>query len=102
MFSFFLRQIIQGLGSNFVLKDKILSIETAIPFSLIEKGLASVNAESARLEPKKRGSTKGKGESFDSPNPAWLRQLDDFRTIDWKITLENLKIFIPNSLSFPS
>lgn len=77
------RQIIQGLGSNFVLKDKKLSIDIAIPFSIIEKGLSGINAESERLEPTKRGSNKGKRESCDSPNPAWLEWRDAFRTFDW-------------------
>lgn len=46
--------------------------------------LVAVSSENASLEPKKRRSNKGKGESFDSPNPVWLHLVDAFRTQNWK------------------
>lgn len=66
------RQILSSLGQNILLKDKIISIEATKPFSIIQKGLELVPEAIGTLEPINSGS--GKGASFDTPNPTWLRR----------------------------
>src|SRR5262249_53930063 len=51
------REILQAIGSNFVLRDRILTIEANIPFRLIDGGLASLRSGAAGFEPPNSGLT---------------------------------------------
>ena len=42
--------ILQGIGSNFLLRDKKLSIDVKKPFVLIEKAMAALDHENKRIE----------------------------------------------------
>ena len=70
------REIFNTIGSNLILKDKILSIERLHPYMLIENELRSQKALCERLEPKKDGSTKEKEAVFVASLPNWLRRQD--------------------------
>lgn len=64
---------LSALGSNLLLKDKIISIDTDIallPMILVSN---SVDQKSDRFEPPESGLNKGKSGAFVSANPVWLR-----------------------------
>lgn len=74
---------LSALGSNLLLKDKIISIDTDIallPMILVSN---SVRRKNDRFEPPKHGPIKGESAAFGDANPNWLALLRDFRTLDW-------------------
>lgn len=74
------RTILQGLGSNLFLKDKILLIQLEKPLQIIEKGLRLFGGENKALEPLKTGSFEAKSELSDSVFPSWWDTVEDVRT----------------------
>ncbi len=65
--------ILSAIGSNLLLKDKKLSINTdsaLLPMILVS---SSVNQKSERLEPVGSSVNKGKTDAFTSVRPTWLR-----------------------------
>lgn len=67
------RSIFATIGSNLILEGQKLRIERLHPFMLIENEMATQNQLRERLEPKKRGSRKGKEAAFVASSPDWLR-----------------------------
>ena len=67
------RQILNNLGSNLFLKDKILSISIEKPLILIEKAAKEVKIIHNRLEPLKSGQNEHKMELLYSQCPSLLR-----------------------------
>ena len=64
--------ILTALGSNLLLKDKKISIDTdlaLLPMILVSN---PVEQNSDTFEPPKRGSTKRKSAAFGDANPIWL------------------------------
>jgi hypothetical protein len=62
-----------GLGSNLLLKDKILEIDVQnalLPMQLVSSG---AKIKTNRLEPVKVSLNKEKSGAFGSANPTWLR-----------------------------
>ncbi|OGE40760.1 hypothetical protein A3D25_05145 [Candidatus Daviesbacteria bacterium RIFCSPHIGHO2_02_FULL_43_12] len=77
--------ILSALGSNLLLKDKIVSIDTdsaLLPMILVSNS-GSDNLDT--FEPPKHGPMKGKSAAFGDANPNWLRALHAFRTAIWQI-----------------
>ncbi len=68
--------ILSALGSNLLLKDKIVSIDTdsaLLPMILVSN---SSEQKSDAFEPPKHGPNKGKSAAFGDANPNWLRRQD--------------------------
>jgi len=74
------RRIFSAIGSNYVLKEKILLIEAKKPLALIEETLNRLPAESARLEPAAFGSPKRKKGIESSLIPILSALVKDVRT----------------------
>lgn len=75
--------ILSALGSNLLLQDKNIRIDTdsaLLPLILVSSGS---NRKNGRLEPAETGSNKEKSRAFNSANPMWLALLNQFRTFDW-------------------
>lgn len=67
---------LSALGSNLLLKDKKISIDTDIallPMILVSN---SVRRKNDRFEPPKSGSPKRESVAFGDANPNWLRDQD--------------------------
>jgi hypothetical protein len=72
--------ILAGLGSNLLLKDKILDIDVQnalLPMQLVSSG---AKIKTNRLEPVKVSLNKEKSRAFGSANPTWLRMINELRT----------------------
>ncbi len=66
------REIFGTIGSNLTLIDKKLIVDKLHPYLLVENELKAQKAVMNRLEPKKRGSIKGKEAAFAASLPSWL------------------------------
>lgn len=67
------RQIFASLGSNLILKDKIISINLEKPLESLEKMKTEVAEISPMFEPAKKGFTEAQMMNFYSKNPTLLR-----------------------------
>lgn len=76
-------QILQTIGSNLTLKDKILRIQLKKTLVLIEKVVKAVPQARGTFEPKKIGQNERKIEQAFSKNPIVRALVDDVRT--WAI-----------------
>jgi DNA invertase Pin-like site-specific DNA recombinase len=74
------RAILQGLGSNLLLKGKILQIQLEKPLQIIEKGLEVVGRRNDTLEPLKIGSFEAKSDLSVSQFHSWYTTVEDVRT----------------------
>jgi DNA invertase Pin-like site-specific DNA recombinase len=74
------RTILQGLGSNLLLKDKKLLIQIEKPLILIEKSLNGVNDGNNSLEPQISGTYEPKTELRTSNFLSWYAVVEDVRT----------------------
>ena len=72
--------ILQALGSNLTLKDKILHIQLKKPFVFIERVSSGVPEVRAGFEPKKIGQNERKLEQFYCQSPILRSIVDDVRT----------------------
>ena len=66
------KMLLAGLGSNLLLKDKILGIDVQnalLPMQFVSSG---VNSKNDTFEPIKIGLNKEKSRAFGSANPTWL------------------------------
>jgi len=68
------REIFSTIGSNLTIKDKKLSIDKIHPYLLIENEIKAQRALFGAIEPKKRVSTKGQKEVFET-NILTLRRM---------------------------
>ena len=62
------KQILAALGSNFILKDQILSISIQKPLLLVEKAAVEVNTIHKALEPVKNGTFEANFDEIYSQN----------------------------------
>jgi DNA invertase Pin-like site-specific DNA recombinase len=88
------RRILMSLGSNLVLKDKILWIEAVKPFIMIEKMLNAIASKNDRLEPANKLDFTWQNALFEPQFFSLLGLVEDVRTY----LLEsgtNLSIYIP-------
>jgi DNA invertase Pin-like site-specific DNA recombinase/predicted metal-binding protein len=68
------RQILSALGSNLLLKDRILSISIEKPLILIEQAASEVRNIHSRLEPVKTGKNRINFDELYLENPILLRR----------------------------
>lgn len=87
------RKVFSSLGSNYVLKDKILQFEAKKPLSLIEARVNGLKVNDGRLEPKKVSLDKEKKEIFEPSFSTWCPLVDDVRTF---FRGQGEKIILPN------
>ncbi len=74
------KAIMREIGSNFLLRDKQLSIDVVTPFQLIQKGLMTLSSENQRLElPESEMNTNRFGLPW-SQFLVWCTLVDDVRT----------------------
>jgi site-specific DNA recombinase len=74
------KEILTTIGSNLVLKDKMLSIEARKPFSLLETSPTPSGSEFDLIEPRNILATKGSNQAHE-PSRLLLRgERDDVRT----------------------
>jgi len=74
------RSILQNLGSNFFLKDKILTIQAKKPFHIIERGLQHYGEGNSSLEPGNNGSKSNDIERRTPDFESWCTTVEDVRT----------------------
>jgi DNA invertase Pin-like site-specific DNA recombinase len=74
------REILSAVASNQTLKDKILSIEAAKPFRIIENELNANIPETKPIEPENTGLVQGWNCSYKIPCPRLLGDVDEART----------------------
>lgn len=74
------KSIIQCVGSNLTLKDKILSIHAQKPFNYLQRSTQLESSDTARLEPQILGEEKQKTDHALVGYPAECGRLDDVRT----------------------
>ena len=78
------KEILAALGSNLVLKDKILSIQALEPFFILENVLNGDEPANQPIEPENIGLPQGHNEADPSSCPLERGQRDDVRTYMWK------------------
>jgi len=74
------KEILLAIGSNLILKDKILLIDTRKPFLILEESLSHLSEEKRRFEPEQNGSTKGRIATLHSDSHLKRAQWDNVRT----------------------
>ena len=74
------KEILAGLGSNLILKDKILSIQALEPILLLENALNGDEHRNRPIEPEITRSPQGQKGAIDSPCPFVGGQRYDVRT----------------------
>ncbi len=78
------RDIVQSIGSNLVLVDKILRIEPKKPFHFIQNTLRDCSARKFMFEPQKLGYVDAKTAPVESGVHDWLGLVEDVRTFFMK------------------
>jgi site-specific DNA recombinase len=78
------KEILAAVGSNLILKDKILSIEARKPFRLIEEMGKGDDAENSPIEPENGGAVVALNASLLLSSPCVLGDTDDVRTLPRK------------------
>ncbi len=74
------KTILRGIGSNFSLRDKKLTIQADKPFSIVENGLPRVLGQNDRLEPA-NNNTNRRDLALASPDILlWWALVEDVRT----------------------
>ena len=79
------KEILTAIGSNLTLKDKILMIEAAKPFFLMETTLSSSDDQKEAIEPKNTLSLQGQFGVFTSERLSVCGQRDDVRANRLKV-----------------
>lgn len=79
------KEILAAIGSNLTLKDKILMIEAAKPFFLMETTLSSSDAQNEAIEPVNTLSLQGQFGVFTSERLSVCGQRDDVRANRLKV-----------------
>lgn len=78
------KEILVAIGSNLVLKDKILLIEALKPFQILETASSPCEDENRVIEPKQNGSTQGLKGSSNAFSLTGRAHVDDVRTYGHK------------------
>ena len=86
------KEILLARGSNLILKDKMLCIETTKPFFILENSLSSDEHQNATVEPEDVGLPQGQQKANASPRPRLLGDLDEART--WMRKMERAAALI--------
>jgi len=73
-------RISQTIGSNLILKDKILEIQLKDPFMAIKNIVTGISAAKGSFEPEKSGQNEAKINSHCFESPLVSRELDKIRT----------------------
>ncbi len=96
------REILAAVGSNRTLKDRILSIEPAKPFRIIEDGLSGTIPETEPIEPAKTRLAEGWYRSLDLSCPSLCGDVDDVRTAQRRMLRLAALIYQHFSADFPT
>jgi hypothetical protein len=72
--------ILSAIGSNLILRDKILCIEARKPFLILAQSIPCLSEAEPRIEPEKNGSRKAQSATFGDGLRPKLRGIDDDRT----------------------
>jgi len=94
------RLIVEAIGSNLFLKDKILLIQAQIPFILLNDVVRQPMAEKSWIEPQNFSFAKTKAASTAAVISSWQGRLNDVRTfwqenLDWVGKIERVwQIFV--------
>ena len=72
------------IGSNHTITNRILCLDMAKPFKVLERGLESGVKKMGRLEPKKSLSKRTESAPFGDGFCAQLSLVDDVRTAAWE------------------
>jgi DNA invertase Pin-like site-specific DNA recombinase len=78
------KEILSAIGSNLILKDKILIIEAREPFFLLETSLSHPAGQNESFEPETIGLPQGQNGAFALACPTWCGHLDDVRAYQRK------------------
>lgn len=92
------RSILACLGSNLVLKDQKINVELHPFFLSILENKEMLVAEETRARTSKSPYTKRQKGTFVPSRPTGLRQLDAFRTLNWRAIESELQICVPTTL----
>jgi site-specific DNA recombinase len=74
------KQILDGIGSNFLLTDKRLIFDARKHFRVIENAVRDMPEIRGTFEPQKSGATTGRVQDFPVDYLSWRGQRDDVRT----------------------
>ena len=74
------REILATVGSNLVLRDRILSIQAAKPFYVLEQGLRNIPGAGEKFEPPENRSGKPPKANTDAVDPRWCGLVEGVRT----------------------
>ncbi len=74
------RQILDAVGSNLVLQDKILTIDAQIPFRLIAEAVSASSASNPRIEPQKNAYVPRSRTSLEDEKNRVCALVEDVRT----------------------
>jgi site-specific DNA recombinase len=74
------RLVLRDLGSNFFLKDRVLTIQAEKPYHIIEKGLKHYDHGNPSLEPENNGSKSNDIERRTPDFESWCTRVEDVRT----------------------
>jgi site-specific DNA recombinase len=77
------QEILQFLGSNLTIKDKIVRINLQKPFELIQQLITKEPTITPMFEPMKKTDESEDIEAIWSQNPTLLAYWDDFRTLQY-------------------
>jgi len=76
------KQILATIGSNLILKGKILRIEAKKPFFILEESLSHEKSENRTIEPDNIVVAQGRNRADDPDRPRGLGGLHDVRTLE--------------------
>jgi len=74
------KTILRGIGSNFLLRDKKLSIQAEKPFSILENGLPRVLGQNDRIELTENHTNKRELLLSSADTQLWCALVEDVRT----------------------
>lgn len=78
------KEIVSAIGSNLMLKDKILIIEARKPFFLLQTSLSRPAGQNEPFEPEIIGLPQGQNGTFAPARPTLCGDLDDVRTYRYR------------------
>ena len=82
------KHIFANLGSNYILKDKIISLDIKKPFIKIAEGMKTIRAAYPRLELEINGSQSHELSNCVAIKQLWLAKWNDFRAKNWATDLK--------------
>jgi len=94
------RSILQGIGSNLSLLDKIVRVSDENPIQFIEMARNEEPSIAPGFEPSLQTDTTAQLEAYWSKNPSLLTKWIDFRTANWLEIVEYLDYILKETQQF--